>query len=214
MALDFGREASGAAALGLAIGGATLFAMRGIDEYNTELIISLALVTSTYAVAQSASVSGPIAVVIAGLLMGFVGNKHAVTDRTRDYLRKFWSLTDEVLNALLFLLIGFGFASVPLRWTYIVAAGLAIPLSLLVRMLSIVVTALPLHLGAPHKLAAVTLLTWSGLRGGIAVALASSLPPSNYRSALLTTSYAVVLFTMIVQSLTLRSIATRLYPSS
>lgn len=214
VAVDFGREACGGGALGLVTGGAALLAMRGIDEYNTELIISLALVTGTYAVAQAADVSGPVAVVVAGLLTGSVGSKYAVSDRTRDYLRKFWSLTDEVINALLFLLIGFGFASVPLRWTYIVAAGLAIPLALLARMLSIVVTALPLHLGATQKLAAVTLLTWGGLRGGIAVALALSLPPGNYRSALLTTSYAIVLFTMIVQGLTLRPIAAKLYRSN
>jgi CPA1 family monovalent cation:H+ antiporter len=188
--------------------------MRDIDEYNTELIISLALVTGTYAIAQAVGVSGPVAVAVAGLLMGSVGKKYAVSDKTRDYLRKFWSLTDEVLNALLFLLIGFGFASVDLRWSYVAAAGLAIPLSLLVRLLSVTVTALPLHLGSSQKLAAVTLLTWSGLRGGIAVALALSLPPSDYRAALLTTSYAVVLFTMIVQGLTLRPLASRLYSSS
>jgi len=214
VALDFGREAFGGAALGVLTGGTAFFATRGIDEYNTELIISLALVTGTYAIAQAVGVSGPVAVVVAGLLMGSVGKKYAVSDNTRDYLRKFWSLTDEVLNALLFLLIGFGFASVDLRWSYVAAAGLAIPLSLLVRLLSITVTALPLHLGSPQKLAAVTLLTWSGLRGSIAVALALSLPPSDYRAALLTTSYAVVLFTMIVQGLTLRPFANRLYPSS
>jgi CPA1 family monovalent cation:H+ antiporter len=211
--LDFGREAFGGATLGLITGGAALLVMRGIDEYNIELMISLALVTGTYAVAQALGVSGPVAVVVAGLLMGSLGRKYAVSDRTRDYLRKFWSLTDEVLNALLFLLIGFGFAAIDLRWTHIAAAALAIPLSLLARMVSIAVTALPLHLGSPQKLAAVTLLTWSGLRGGIAVALALSLPPSNYRPALLTVSYAIVLFTMIVQGLTLRPIAARLYPS-
>jgi monovalent cation:H+ antiporter, CPA1 family len=211
--LDFGRQAFGGATLGAITGGTALLAMRGIDEYNIELIISLALVTGTYAVAQAIDVSGPVAVVVAGLLIGSIGREYAVSDRTRDYLEKFWLLTDEVLNALLFLLIGFAFATVALRWTYLAAAGLAIPLSVAVRLLSIAITALPLHLHSPRKLAAMTLLTWSALRGGIAVALALSLPTSSYRAALLTVSYAVVVFTMIVQGLTLRPLATRLYTS-
>jgi monovalent cation:H+ antiporter, CPA1 family len=211
--VDFVREAGGGVLLGLGTGGVAFGLMRGIDEYKIELIISLALVTGTYAVAQQIGVSGPVAVVIAGLLMGSVGVKYAVSGTTHRYLQMFWSATDEVLNALLFLLIGLEFAAIDLRWEYLAATALAIPLSLLVRGLSITAASLPLNLAAPHKLRAITLLTWSGLRGGISIALALSLPQSEYRDALITVAYCIAVFTMIAQGLTLERIASSLYPS-
>jgi CPA1 family monovalent cation:H+ antiporter len=210
--LDFIREACGGILLGLAAGGLAFAAMRGIDEYNIELMISLALVTGTFGIAQSIGVSGPVAVVVAGLLMGSVGVRYAVSRTTHDYLQKFWRLVDELLNSLLFLLIGLEFAAIDLRWSFVVMVGLAIPLSLAVRGLSITMASLPLNLGAPHKLRAITLLTWSGLRGGISVALALSLPPGPYREALTTACYGIVIFTMIVQGLSLNRVASRLYP--
>jgi CPA1 family monovalent cation:H+ antiporter len=209
----FVREAGGGALLGAFAGGLAFAAMRGIDEYNIELMISLTLVTLTYGVAQRLGVSGPVAVVVAGLIMGSIGVRYAVSERTRDYLHKFWSLTDELLNALLFLLIGLQLAVIELRWSFLVAAALAIPLSLLVRAVSIISPSLPLNLYAPAKSRAVALLTWSGLRGGISVALALSLPVSPYRGALVTACYGVVIFTMVVQGLSLERIAARLYPS-
>jgi CPA1 family monovalent cation:H+ antiporter len=186
-------------------------AMRSIDQYDIELIISLALATGTYALAEAIGVSGPVAVVVAGLLMGSIGVKYAVSETTHDYLQKFWSLTDEVLNAMLFLLIGLEFAAVDLQWSYAAAAGLAIPLALLARGLSIAMASLPLNLGAPHKLRGISLLTWSGLRGGISVALALSLPASDFRQPLITAAYAIAVFTMIAQGLSLQGVATRLY---
>jgi CPA1 family monovalent cation:H+ antiporter len=210
--IAFARETGGGILLGLAGGGFALLAMRGIDEYNIELMISLALVTGIYAVAETIGVSGPVAVVTTGLLMGSIGVKYAVSGTTQDYLQKFWSLTDEVLNSLLFLLIGLEFAALDLHWAYIAAAGLAIPLSLVVRGLSIALASLPLNLGAEHKVRSISLLTWSGLRGGISVALALSLPDSPYREALLTACYGIAVFTMIVQGLTLHRLAARLYP--
>jgi CPA1 family monovalent cation:H+ antiporter len=209
--LDFLREAGGGVVLGLATGGLAFAAMRGIDEYNIELIISLALVTGTYGLGQTLGVSGPVAVVVAGLVMGSIGVRYAVSGTTLDYLSKFWSLTDEVLNALLFLLIGVQLAAIRLDASDLTAAALAIPLALLVRAVSVAVPAVPLNLSAPHKSRAVMLLTWSGLRGGISVALALSLPPSQYRDTLVTAGYAVVIFTMLVQGLSLRRVAGWLY---
>ena len=126
-------------------GGLAFAAMRGIDEYNIELMISLALVTGTFGIAQTLGVSGPVAVVVAGLLMGSIGVRYAVSGTTHDYLQKFWTLVDELLNSFLFLLIGLEFAAIDLRWTFVVAAGLAIPLSLVVRGLSITIASLPLE---------------------------------------------------------------------
>jgi CPA1 family monovalent cation:H+ antiporter len=209
--LEFVRQAGGGAVLGLATGGIAFAAMRSIDQYDIELIISLALAAGTYALAEAIGVSGPVAVVVAGLLMGSIGVKYAVSERTHDYLEKFWSVTDEVLNAMLFLLIGLEFAAVDLRWNYVAAAGLAIPLSLVARGLSIAMASLPLNFGAPHKLRGISLLTWSGLRGGISVALALSLPASDFRQPLITAAYAIAVFTMIAQGLSLQAVATWLY---
>jgi CPA1 family monovalent cation:H+ antiporter len=213
MLLEFVRAAGGGVVLGLTAGGLAFVALRGIDEYNIELLISLTLVTGTYGLAQTLGVSGPVAVVVAGLLMGSVGVRYAVSGATHEYLQKFWALTDELLNSFLFLLIGLEFAVINLRWTYVAAALLAIPLSLAVRGLSIVMASLPLNVGAPRKLRAVGLLTWSGLRGGISVALALSLPSGPWRDALVTACYGVVIFTMIVQGLSLGRVAGWLYPS-
>lgn len=210
--LDFLREAGGGALLGLVAGGIAFAATRGIDEYNIELMISLALVTGTFAIAQRLGVSGPVAVVVAGLLMGSVGASYAVSTATHNYLQKFWTLVDELLNSLLFLMIGLEFAVIDLRWSFMAAAGLAIPLALAVRGLSITVASLPLNLGSPNKLRGIALLTWSGLRGGISVALALALPHSPYREELVTACYGIVIFTMIVQGLSLRRIASWLYP--
>lgn len=210
--LDFLREAGGGALLGLGAGGLAFLAMRGIDEYNIELMISLALVAGTYGLAQTLGVSGPVAVVIAGLLIGSIGVRYAVSGTTHDYLSKFWSLTEQLLNALLFLLIGLEFVVIDLQGSFLVAAALAIPLSLAVRGVSIAAASLPLNLHAPRKLRAIGLLVWSGLRGGISVALVLSLPESPFRGPLVTACYAVVIFTMIVQGLSLERIAARLYP--
>lgn len=137
--------------------------------------------------------------------------KYAVSERTHDYLEKFWSVTDEVLNAMLFLLMGLEFAAIDLRWNYVAAAGLAILLSLVARGLSISMASLPLNLGASHKLRGISLLTWSGLRGGISVALALSLPTSEFREPLITATYAIAIFTMIAQGLSLQALARWLY---
>lgn len=210
--LAFLREAGGGVLLGLATGGLAFLAMRGIDEYGIELMISLALVTGTYGFAESVGVSGPVSVVVAGLLMGSVGVRYAVSGTTHDYLSKFWSLIEHLLNALLFMLIGLQFAAIDLQWSFIAAAGLAVVLSLVVRGVSILLASLPLNLHAPNKLRAISLLTWSGLRGGVSVALVLSLPASPYRPALVTACYGVAIFTMIVQGLTLQPVAAHLYP--
>jgi CPA1 family monovalent cation:H+ antiporter len=177
--------------------------MRHVDEYNLELIISLALATGTYSLANALHLSGPIAVVMAGLAMGGDAGRTAMSEITHHHVTTFWSLIDELLNTLLFLLIGLEVVSVPLDALDLVAGAIAIVLALLGRAVSIVVPATFLRLAdvmAPHALA---VLTWGGLRGGISVALALSLPPGAPRSHLLPVCYAVVVFTIIVQGLTM-----------
>lgn len=212
--VSFIREAFGGALLGLATGMLAFVAMRGIDEYGIELMISLALVAGTYGAAETIGVSGPVAVVVAGLIMGSIGVRYAVSRVTHDYFSKFWSLIDELLNALLYFLVGLEFAVVPFSRQLGVAAAVAIALALIARAISVIIPGLPFNIHAEHKLRGIAILTWSGLRGGISLALALSIPNAEVRQPLITTTYAIVLFTMIVQGLSLGWMSRFLYPKS
>jgi len=192
-------EAGGGLAMGLGAGWIAYRAMRSIDDYQTEVLISLALVMGGYALSHYIGVSGPVAMATAGLVIGNAGVANAMSDTTRDYLLKFWSLVDDVLNAILFLLIGLEVVTVHLERGYLLLGLLGIPLLLLARTISVLgpLTLMRplLHLGS----LAPPILIWGGLRGGISVALALSLPFTEHRSALLTVTYGVVLFAVIVQ---------------
>jgi CPA1 family monovalent cation:H+ antiporter len=177
------REVVGGAALGILLGLLAYTMLKRIDHYQVEILISLALVTAGYAWAERLHLSAPIATVTAGLLIGNQGRMFAMSDRTRQHLDTFWELVDEILNALLFVLLGLEVLALPVRPEYLLAGALAIPTVLLARF---VATGVSIQLvrafisPAPHT---VKLLTWSGLRGGLAVALAScsgiTSPPSK-----------------------------------
>lgn len=198
-ALDFVQEAGGGIILGLVIGWIAFRAMRSIDEYNIEVMISLAVVMAGYSFAQNIHVSGPVAMAVAGLLIGNAGVAEAMSDVTRDYLLKFWALIDEILNAVLFLLIGL---------EVIAIAGDPLLLLLGIGSIFLVICARFLAVGAPLLLMrpvlnlgplALPILTWGGLRGGISVALALSLPDGPLRTIILAATYIIVLFAVIVQ---------------
>ena len=210
--LNFLREAGGGALLGLVAGGLAFLAMRGIDEYNIELMISLALVSGTYGLAQTLGVSGPVAVVIAGLLMGSIGVRYAVSGYDARLSQQILVADRGLLERAPLPADRAGIRRHRSEGIDFVAAAIAISLSLAVRGSSITAASLKLNLHASRKLCAIGLLIWSGLRGGISVALALSLPESPFRSPLVTACYAVVIFTMIVQGLTLGRVAGRLYP--
>lgn len=209
VARSFLLEAVGAAFLGFVTGWVALRLMRRVDDYNLELILTLALATGTYSLASSLGLSGPIAVVVAGLAMGSETGHSAMSAVAQHHVSTFWSMIDELLNTLLFLLIGLEFVSVPLTGIDLLAGGVAILLALIARLVSILIPAafLRLHdIMTPHALA---VLTWGGLRGGISVALALSLPGEAPRGHLLPVVYAVVVFTIIVQGLTMPALARR-----
>jgi CPA1 family monovalent cation:H+ antiporter len=192
-------EAGGGVLLGLVVGWVGYRAMRSIDEYKLEVLISLAIVMGGYAFADAIHVSGPVAMAVAGLLIGNEGVATAMSDTTRDYLLKFWALIDDVLNAVLFVLIGLEVVTIPADVRLLVLGLLAIPLVLLARAVSVsgpLVAMRPLLTLGPLALPT---LIWGGLRGGISVALALGLPEGPARSIALGATYIVVLFSVIVQ---------------
>jgi CPA1 family monovalent cation:H+ antiporter len=206
----FLKEAVGGAVLGLIAGYVGYRAMYQVDDYNLEILISLAVVMLSYSAAIALHMSGPIAVVIAGLLIGNRGVKYAMSETTRSYLTRFWTLLDEVLNSVLFLMIGLE--------VIVVAGGvgnawplalLAIPITLGARFISVSIPVLMLSRSKTFTKGAIPVLTWGGLRGGIAVALALSLPENEFKSTILAVTYAVVLFSIIVQGLTVKSLVER-----
>jgi CPA1 family monovalent cation:H+ antiporter len=212
--LLFLTQAVGGLVLGLVVGWLALQAIRPIDDYNLEVTISLALVMGGYSLARWLHVSGPVAMAAAGLLVGNQGVQEAMSATTRDYLLKFWSLIDEILNAVLFLLIGLVVATVPFDGRTVLAGVAAIPLALAARavsvLLSLVVLSPFVSLG---RLAPLTFI-WGGLRGGISVALALSLPDGAARSAALPATYIIVLFSVLVQGGSMAWILKTLFPKT
>jgi len=205
----FVTEAVGGTVLGLLAGYIGYRAMHHIDEHNLEVMITLAVVMVTYVVALRLHLSGPIAMVVAGLLIGNQGMKFAVSENTRDHIRKFWSLLDEILNSVLFLLIGLEVLVIAQRADHIGVALLLIPVTLAARWAAVFIPITILSRWRSFTTGAIPILTWGGLRGGIAVALALSLPVNEYKATILTITYAVVLFSIIVQGLTIKMLVER-----
>lgn len=199
-------EAGGGIALGVIAGWIAYRMMRSIDDYKVEVAISLALVMGGYTLARWLHVSGPVAMATAGLLIGNRGVADAMSDETQDYMVKFWSLIDDILNAVLFLLIGLEVVTLP-NDPYLLLLGVAvIPLALLVRAVSVIAPlALLRSLRSLGPLGPITLI-WGGLRGGISVALALGLPPGEPRAILLSATYVVVLFSVVVQGGTIQRV--------
>jgi len=195
--LEFLTETGGGILLGLVTGALAYWAMRSIDEYNVEVMISLAVVMGGYSLANGIGVSGPVAMAVAGLIIGNAAVADAMSDVTRDYLLKFWALIDDILNAVLFLMIGLEVIAISTDWRLIIVGAASIPLVLLSRALSV---AMPLTVLRPFQFLgeiAMPTLVWGGLRGGISIALALSLP--GQRAVILAATYIVVLFAVIVQ---------------
>lgn len=197
-------EAVGGLAFGLLTGWIAYRAMASIDDPMVEILISIAVCVVTYALSLRLHISGPIAVVMTGLLIGSHGAEYAMSEKVREYLFSFWEVVDEVLNSVLFLLIGLEVLVIGVQpensWMILVA----IPIVLLARLVSVSVPILALSVKQTFSTGAIPILTWGGLRGGVSVALALSLPPSDYKSIMLTATFAVVIFSIVVQGLTVK----------
>lgn len=204
------QQVAGGCALGLGLGYAGYRALKSIDHHPLELLITLALVMFTYTLSFWIHVSGPIAVVVAGLLIGNPGRRLAMSENTRAHVDGFWEMTDEILNAVLFLLLGLQMLAVPFSSATIVAAILAIPITLSARLVSVAVPVFIRRWRGHATMRGLTgILTWTGLRGGISVAMMLSLPHFPMRELLLACTYAVVVFSILVQGLTVRRLLRR-----
>ena len=202
-------EVGGGALLGGSAGWLVFQAMRRIDDYALEVLLTLALVMGCYALAHAVHISGPIAVVVAGLLIGQTGVKYGMSANTRQHVDAFWRLVDEILNAVLFLLIGFEVFALAFGQREILLGLLCIPLVIVARLAAVGLPITLLRFRRSFTPGAIPIMTWGGLRGGISVALVLSLPANEYKPLLLTVTYVVVIFSIIVQGLTMERVVRR-----
>ena len=203
------REAGGGIVYGLVLGYATYRLLKSVDQYQVEVLLTLAAVLGGYALASHLHISGPLAMVVTGLMIGNRGRADAMSDITRRYIDMFWELLDEILNAVLFVLIGMEVLLIAFSAPLLVGGAAAIAVTLVARWLTVglPVGALRGFFRLPPGSSQV--LTWGGLRGGISVALALSLPVGEDRDTILALTYCVVVFSILVQGLSIGKVIQR-----
>ena len=199
----FIKEALGGLIFGLIIGGTAYWMLKSVENYQVEILITLALVTGGFALADTLHLSGPIAIVVAGLLIGNHGRMLAMSKEVRDHLDKFWELVDEILNAVLFVMIGLEVLILTFNRSYFLAGIILIPLLLAARFICVGIPVVILKRFRTFSPRVIKIMTWGGLRGGISVALALSLPAGPNREVILAITYIIVVFSIIVQGLTI-----------
>lgn len=205
----FAKEVAGGALFGLTAGYIAYRMLKSVNNYQVEIMITLALVIGSYSLASELHISAPIAIVLSGLLIGNHGREFAMSDITCEHLDTFWELIDEILNALLFVLIGLEVLVLTLKGQYLLAGVIAVPMALLSRLISVGIPVKIMSRWRPFAPKAVSIMTWGGLRGGISVALALSLPDTCHRELILTMTYVVVVFSVLVQGLTIKNLVAR-----
>ncbi len=203
IAMLFTRSAGGGLLFGWLLGYMSFYAMRSVDKYEVEVLITIATVMGGYLLADIIHVSGPLAMVVAGIVIGSKGRVSGISDISKDYLRKFWELIDEILNALLFLLMGFEMLVIKLNATILIISLACIIIVLFARWISVAIPISLLRFKIKFEKNAITILTWGGLRGGLSVALALYLPQEMYRDQFVSITYIIVIFSIIVQGLTI-----------
>ncbi|HEU0118429.1 MAG TPA: sodium:proton antiporter [Alphaproteobacteria bacterium] len=200
-------EGSGSIILGMTLGWLTHRLLRQLDDYKVGVLLTLALVTGGYTLAEIIHVSAPITIVAAGLVIGNHGQMFGVSDRTRRHLDMFWELLDEILNAVLFILIGLQIMVISLKISYLALGLVAVVATLIGRYVSVALPVMLMNFKSKFERGTIRLLTWGGLRGGISIALALSLPAGPEKDVLLTMTYVTVLFSVLLQGTTFRYVA-------
>lgn len=203
----FVQEALGGIVFGLITGSAAFWMLRTVNNYQVEVLITLALVMGGYAMATWLHISGPIAMVVAGLLIGNQGRMLAMSDTTREHLDTFWELLDEIFNAVLFVLMGLEVLILTFKEEYLLAALVIIPMVLLSRLASVGIPIILMRYFREFSPNVIEIMTWGGLRGGISIALALSLPLGAERDIIVAITYAVVVFSIFIQGLTIGKLA-------
>lgn len=206
----FIKEAGGGIAFGILLGYMGFWILRSIDNYVVEVLITIAIVMGGYLLADYLHISGPLAMVMAGIITGNKSMEETMSDVTRDYIDKFWQMMDEVLNAILFLLVGFQMLIIPYNITMLWLGCVSILIVLFARFISVIIPITFLKYKKTFEKHAVLILTWGGLRGGLSVALALSLPQNMFSEVFVSVTYIIVLFSIIVQGLTIGKFAKKL----
>lgn len=199
----FIQEAVGGVLAGLIIGWVGYQLMKSIDHFQTEILISLAMVMGGYSLCHALHVSGPLAMVIAGIMTGNRGKRYAMSDITRDYLGKFWEVTDELLNAILFLLIGLELVVIKFKPSFLLTGLITALVLVAARYLALYVPAFAFGFKKELGIKALKIMTWGGLRGGISIALALSLPSNEFKEIIVSITFVIVLFSILVQGFTI-----------
>ncbi len=202
-------EAGGGILLGLLLGFTASRSMKKIDDYKVSALITLSIVMGGFLIAKELHVSSPLAMVIAGLIIGNYGKRFAMSKTTQDYLNKFWELIDEIMNAILFLFIGFELLLIEDLMDQILLGIVTIFIVLLSRTLSIVIPARTILRKNTFSKGSLIVLVWGGIRGGVSIALVLSMPNSEWKDLLLEITYIVVLFSIVIQGLTVGKVAHR-----
>jgi len=201
------REAGGGLLLGVLLGLSASRAMRMVDDYIISVLITLSVVMGGYLIAHEMHISAPLAMVAAGLFMGNFSESFKMKSETQDYLIKFWELIDEIMNAVLFLFIGFELLLIKDLNEYLVAGGICILIVLLARWVAIFVPTKFMSLRYRFSPQTVKVLVWGGIRGGVSIALALSIPQNEYNKIIISITYCVVVFSIVVQGLTIAKVA-------
>ena len=201
------REAGGGLLLGVLLGYSASRALRVVDDYIISVLITLSVVMGGYLIAREMHISAPLAMVAAGLFMGNFSESFKMKSETQDYLIKFWELIDEIMNAVLFLFIGFELLLIKDLNEYLVAGGICIMIVLLARWIAIFIPTKFMAFKYRFSPQTVKVLVWGGIRGGVCIALALSIPVNEYSQIIISITYCVVVFSIIVQGLTIAKVA-------
>lgn len=206
VAFAFLKEAGGGLALGAVLGWCTYQLLRSIDEYKTEVMLTLALVMGGYAIAEYIHVSAPICMVVAGLIVGNQGRELGMSETTQHHIDVFWELIDEVLNAVLFMLIGLEIIIISMTSQHLLLGAVAIIAVLVARFFSVAIPISLMGIRSKFEKGTIGLLTWGGLRGGLSIAMALSLPSGDEKNIIVPITYIVVLFSILVQGMTFKRV--------